>query len=99
VAELVEPRSFLVECYWPGVTEQQLGRSVSQARTAAERLRQHGRDVRLVSSILIPADETVFWLFDGDEADVRAATEQAGFGVERILPSVRFDSASQAADK
>jgi hypothetical protein len=99
VADLAQRRSFLVECYWPGVTEQQLGVSVGQALSAAERLRQHGRDVRLVSSILIPADETVFWLFDGDEADVKAATEQAGVGVERILESVRIDGASQETDE
>ena len=42
-------------------------------------------------SILVPADETVFCLFDGVEADVRAVSEEAGMPFERILESLRID--------
>jgi hypothetical protein len=39
----------------------------------------------------VPADETVFCLFDGAEADVRAVSEQAGVPFERVLESLRID--------
>jgi hypothetical protein len=39
----------------------------------------------------VPADETVFCLFDGDEADVRAVSEQAGIPFARVLESLRVD--------
>ena len=42
-------------------------------------------------SILVPADETVFCLFDGVEADVRAVSEEAGMPFERVLESLRID--------
>ena len=44
-----------------------------------------------VGSILVLDDETVFSLFDGKEADVRAVTEQAGVPFERVLESLRIE--------
>jgi len=38
----------------------------------------------------VPADETVFCFFDGQEADVRAVSEKAGVPFERILESLRI---------
>ena len=51
------------------------------------------RAVGLIScgSILVPSDETVFCLFDGSEADVRAVSQQADMPFERVLASVRID--------
>lgn len=51
-------------------------------------LRRRGRDVSLRETILMRSDETVFCLFDGVEADVRAAGELAGIRFERVLESV-----------
>jgi hypothetical protein len=90
VSEGREPRSYLVECYWPGVNEQKLGITVGRAPASDEMSRQ-GHDLRFVASILVPSDETVFWLFDGDEADVGAVSKQAGVTFERVLPSLRID--------
>jgi hypothetical protein len=80
----------LVECYWPGVSELRLAVSASRVRQAVARLCDRGRELQFVGSILVPADETVFWLFDGEEADVRAASEQAGVTFDRILESLRL---------
>jgi hypothetical protein len=85
-------RSYLVECYWPGVSEDTLVRTARRARKAASELRRQGGDVALLSSILVPADETVFCLFEGCEADVRAASVQAGVPFERVLESLRIDA-------
>jgi hypothetical protein len=56
-------------------------------------LRRQGHELRFVSSVLIPSDETVFCFFEGDEADVRLASERAGVPYERVLESVRIDGA------
>jgi hypothetical protein len=84
-------RSYLVECYWPGVSEQKLALSVERARAAARELRRRGRQVEFVGTILVPADETVFCLFEGAEQDVRSVSSQAGVPFERVLESLRID--------
>jgi hypothetical protein len=84
-------KGYLVECYWPGVSEEKLTVTAKRAREAAWALRQQGGNVFFIGSILVPADESVFCLFDGVEADVRAATEQAGIPFERLLKSLRID--------
>ena len=86
-----EAKSYLVECYWPGVSEEKLALASQRVRRAAYGLRRHGRELRFRGSILVPADETVFCLFDGVEADVRAVSEEAGMPFERVLESLRID--------
>jgi hypothetical protein len=91
MSESDQPKSYLVECYWPGVSEEKLAVAVGRAHEAASELRDQGRELRFLGSILVPADETVFCLFDGAEADVRTASEQAGVPFERVLESLRID--------
>jgi Nickel responsive protein SCO4226-like len=83
-------KSYLVECYWPGVSEEVLAAAVERAREAAAELRRHGGEVDFLTAILVPADETVFCLFDGAEADVHAVSERAGVPFERVLTSLRI---------
>jgi hypothetical protein len=83
--------SYLVECYWPGVSAVELAAVAGRAQEAARELRRQGRELRFLSSILIPSDETIFCFFEGDEADVRLASERAGVPYERVLESVRID--------
>jgi hypothetical protein len=80
--------TYLVESYWPGVNEPALAGAAQRTREAASALRQRGADVELLGSILVPADETVFWLFSGREPDIRAASEQAGVPFARVLESL-----------
>ena len=84
-------RSYLVECYWPGVTEDKLATLVRRAQAVASELRHSGRRVDFLGSILVPADETVFCLFAGAEEDVRAVSERAAVPFERVLASLRID--------
>jgi hypothetical protein len=90
-------RSYLVECYWPGVSAEKLAAAAERAQKAAAHLRSRGRELHFRGSILVPVDETVFYLFDGDEefylfdgdeADVRAVSEYSGVPFERILKSL-----------
>jgi hypothetical protein len=91
-------RSYLVECYWPGVSAGKVASLVGRARSAASQLRGQGRTVSFVGSILVLADETVFCLFDGIEEDVRAASERAGIRFERVLESLRIDGTGQEGE-
>jgi hypothetical protein len=81
-------KSYLVECYWPGVSEEVLAATVERAREAAAELRRQGGEVDLLTAILVPDDETVFCLFEGAEADVRAVSERADVPFERVLASL-----------
>jgi hypothetical protein len=84
-------RGYLVECYWPGVTEQAVADAAHRAVQAAAEIRRQGHDVDFLTAILVPADETIFCLFEGQEAAVRTASDRAGIPVERVLESVRVD--------
>lgn len=83
-----QARSYLVECYWPGVTAETLGIATERAQHAVATMRRRGRELRFFGAILVPADETVFCLFNGTEADVRAVTDEAGVPYERVLESL-----------
>jgi hypothetical protein len=85
-----EPRTYLVECFWPGVDEQQHASAAGRARAAALQLRRQGEEIEFLGSILIPGDETVFCFFKGREPDVRGASERAGLPFDRLLAAVRI---------
>ena len=78
-------RTFLVECYWPGVDEERLATAEQRARRVAAELTRGGHAVAFIGSVLVPADETVFCFFKGCEADVREASERANMPFERVL--------------
>lgn len=81
--------SYLVECFWPGVGPEHLVDSTWRVQAATAALQRRGRDINFVGSILVLADESVFCLFDGVEADVRAVSEGAGIPFGRVLETVR----------
>jgi hypothetical protein len=80
--------TYMVECYWPDVTEERAGAAAARARAAASALAAEGTDVRYAGSILVPEDEVVFFLFESDSTDaVRAASELAELPFERVVLS------------
>ncbi|SRR5712692_3598680 len=88
-----EPIACLVECYWPGVTEQRLVAAVGQVEAAIKQRRRDGHAPRLLGSILVPADETVFCLFEGESEEVKAVSAAAELPFGRILGSRWIDAA------
>ena len=84
-------RGYLVERDRPGVTEGVVADAAHRAVQAAAEIRRQGHDVDFLTAILVPADETVFCLFEGQEAAVRAASQRAGIPAERVLESLRVD--------
>jgi hypothetical protein len=77
---------FIVERYWPGVTE-------ADVRLAAAALRSAGgADIRYLGSILMPGDEVVLFRFDAVSAErLVASGEQAGLRCDRVVPAVFLD--------
>jgi hypothetical protein len=82
------PRTYLVECFWPGVDE-------SKLRAAADRAARD-RSVVCHELILVLADEIVLGLFQArSETAIADATRRAGLPSERIVESIRIHLGSQ----
>ena len=79
--------SFVVECFWVGVTDDDLRRIDERAAAAVERLDSEDDHVRYHGSVLMRSDEVVLCFFEGTAAGVRQAAEAAAIPFERILES------------
>jgi hypothetical protein len=80
----------MAECFWPDLREASVDEAAQRIRQSAAELSQAGTAVELTGTILVPGDEVVFYLFDGDSADVvREACERASVAFERVVESVR----------
>jgi len=86
--------SFVAECFWPGVSDDDLRALDERAEASAASLATEGEEVGYVGSILVRDDEVVLCLFEGSVAAVRRAAERAAIPFERILEAT--DSAHLA---
>jgi len=76
---------YVAECFWVGVTDQDLTTLDERVQSCIERLSRAGEAVRYLGSILIRVDEVVLCRFDGSEASVRRAAECARIPFARIV--------------
>jgi hypothetical protein len=77
---------FIVERYWPGVTEADVRQAAARVRASA------GAGVRYLGSILMTGDEVVLFRFDAPGApQVAASAERAGLRCDRLVPAVFLD--------
>jgi hypothetical protein len=78
--------TFLVERYWPGVTEEAVRRAGERLREAAAELRREGVPLRYLRSTLVPEEETVFSVFGARSVgDVAEANRRGGVPFDRIV--------------
>jgi hypothetical protein len=81
-------RTFVVECYWPEITEEQ----VKEALSRVAPLPVSGRpadEVESAGCILIPSDGMALFLFRGASEDlVRERSENAEVPFDRIVESI-----------
>ncbi len=69
---------YLLELYAPRQEAKVFDRRARRAQQAAEELRREGADVRFLRSILVPEDETCFYLYEAASAEaVREAARRA----------------------
>jgi hypothetical protein len=84
---------FIVERYWPGVTEA----DVRRAATALSAAAGAAAGARYLGSILMPGDEVVLFRFDADSAaQASARSAQAGLRCDRVVPAVFLDARDQS---
>jgi hypothetical protein len=79
--------SFVAECFWTGVTEQDVRALDERIHATVADLGRNGAHVRYSGSLLMPTDEVVLCLFEGTEDVVRLAAQRAGVPFERIVPA------------
>lgn len=78
-----ERRSFVAECFWPGVSEEDVHELDERVRACL------AGDVVYRGSMLIRQDEVVLCEFEGTPAAVRGLAERAGVPFERLLETAR----------
>ena len=77
--------SFVAECFWPDLRRDAVNELAERIRGTTDGL----AGVRLTGTLVLPADEVVFFMFDGDSADaVRDACVHARVPFERVLEAV-----------
>jgi hypothetical protein len=80
-------RTYLVECYWPGISEAQLANAVAPLAVEAG----DGKHVQWLDSILIPVDETVLCVFRGaTAAAIDHVCTATGLPAERIVECIQI---------
>lgn len=80
---------FLVELYAPHTDSAAVGDCADRARRAAEQLSREGTPVRFLRRILVPEDETCFYLYEaGCSAAARGAAQRAGLWVDRVTEAI-----------
>lgn len=78
-------RSFIAECFWPGVTGADVEALDARISAAVDQLAREGEPVRFLGSILMREDEVVLCRFDGAADAVRRTAERAEIPFERIV--------------
>jgi len=77
---------FLVEQYVSCADATATGSNSKRARLAAAEVSSEGTTVRYLRAILVPEDETCFYLYEAGSAEaVRGAARRAGLQFERII--------------
>ena len=81
--------TYMAECFWPDVREAAVQQAAERIRLSAAELTSAGTAVELTGTILVPADEVVFYLFTGSAEAVHEACDRAQIPFERIVESLR----------
>jgi Nickel responsive protein SCO4226-like len=80
---------YLVERYWPGVTNRQLVEAFHRTREVIKQFKGEGTPVRDIGSTFIPGEEVVFSLYEGPSATViQQFNERAGIPFSRIVEAI-----------
>jgi hypothetical protein len=80
---------FLAETYTPREGPGAAAPRAGDLARAAAQASQPGAPVRFLGAIMVPGEETCFWLYEAPSVDaVRAAMSAARLHPERITPAV-----------
>ena len=85
--------TFLVECFWPGVTPDAVESASHRARDGAAALRVEGVSIRFLGSWFVPADEVVFFQYSASsEQELVRALRDAELPADRVTASLWLDA-------
>ena len=80
---------YLVECFWPGASREVIKAASERARESAVARCREGITVAFVGSMLMPADEVVFFQFTAtSEDDVTRTARAAHLPFDRVSASL-----------
>jgi muconolactone delta-isomerase len=79
----------MVESYPVGLTADQLTAASDRAARVAEELRLEGIDVKLIESTLVPAEDSLFCIFEAPSREVvEQVATRAAIPIERLIEAV-----------
>src|SRR4029079_5746497 len=89
VTREITARTWLVECYAPGLATATVTGDGERLRAAIEVVRPDAGPVDYLGALVVAGDEAVFYAFRaGDAASVEAVSRRAGLRFARIVESV-----------
>jgi len=93
----VPTRTYLVECYAPGIVQADVARAADRARQAALAAAEEGAPLAYLGALFVAEDDVVFHAFQADALEVvEAASQRAQLSFERIVESVSINARSAA---
>ena len=82
-------RTYLVECYWPGVTEADHADAAARAEAVARELRAGGHAIDFLDALLVRGDEIAFFRFAASSRQqVELASTRARLPFDRVVEYV-----------
>jgi hypothetical protein len=79
----------MVESYPVGLTADELSAASDRAAGVAEELRREGMVVRLVESTLVPAEDSLFCIFEAPSREVvEVIAARAAIPIDRLIEAV-----------
>jgi hypothetical protein len=91
-------RTYLVECYAPGIEQPAVEAAAARAESAVASLRAGGGAIEYLGAWLVASDEVVFHSFRAEGPElVHAASTSAALAFERIVESVGIGTGGSIA--
>jgi hypothetical protein len=82
--------TFIVECYWPGITEERVRQALAFFRRAGNRA-SGGESVTPLGCILVPSDGVAIFLFEGSSSlRLTQIARHAELPFDRIVESIHI---------
>jgi hypothetical protein len=81
--------TYLVEHYWPGITAEAFRAAAKHVRATARAMARGGTPIRYLHSIMVPADEAAFCVFDAASMElIEQLYARAGVRFDRIVAAL-----------
>lgn len=85
----LEPRTYLVEHYWPGVTADAFRSVITRLRRMSRAMARSGLPIRYLHSTMVPVDEAAFCVFAAASSElIEQLYARAGVPFDRIVAAL-----------